>query len=466
MPIARNSAGDALSAGWITRSQTQIETPEIIFRFQTDSTTNLNEALDSSEQIIDVVDNSVFSDNDVILTDDELMLIVNASYGANQIEVTRAYGSTVADTHADTTDIYLMAIYPIMNISDISFDELLGTPEAVVTVSNADQSWNIFLSDLTNHTKLAIIELGFTGLSEWISIFTGEVDHVEYSDMNMTCSIYIVHKLTKFLNEEIGNSRDVLEYTAQNAADIIWGILVTEGGLDSELSQDNKYLDYKLWGDWKTKLAGENMDDIAARIPKSHTYRSACQLVLDLTSSWAFITNEGKIGFTHAVNDAGGSDDTWTRAQILSSVDGSDVEGNRPHTNVEELVNFVNVAYGYDPKGIPDPTGVLGLWTATEPVSGSTSADYGLSSIAEANVYIWHDDQASALGGAGWVIDIHENPMVFFETKVWLYGARVQIGDTIDLTDTDYGWSNELMKVMRIISFDLTNFVITVLVRA
>lgn len=446
--------------------QTRVETPQIIFRYQTDSTTNLNEALDASETTIDVVDNSVFSDDDVILIDDELMLITDADVGANQILVTRDYGTTIADTHADTTDIYIMTIYPVMNISDLSFDPFLGTPEAVVTVSNADQSWNIFLSDLTNHTRLAIIELQFTGLDEYMPIFTGIVDHVEYSDINMTCSIYLNHKLAKFLNQEIDPDTDALDMVNgpdTNPMDFIWAILVDEGGLDSEESQDNIDIDHTMLDITRTKLTAQNIS-IGARIPRAHTYRTAIQLILDLCSCWGFVTNEGKIGFDYAANDAVAGDHTWTQAHILSSVDGGDVDGNRPFTDASEIVNWQNMAYGYVPHGIPDDT--LGLWTGTTiNQDGTSQGVYGLAAIAEAGTLVWHNNAASATGGSDWVEDIHKNPMVFSEIKTWLYGARVQIGDVIDFTDADYGWTNELLKIMNV-SWDLTNFVITVLVRA
>ena len=91
-------------------------------------------------------------------------------------------------------DIYLFDIYPVMDISDISVDPDLGASEAVVTLSNADQSMNIFLSDLTNHGNPARIELGISGESDTMTVFTGVIDHTEFSDRDMTCSLYLTQQ--------------------------------------------------------------------------------------------------------------------------------------------------------------------------------------------------------------------------------------------------------------------------------
>lgn len=464
--ITRNSAGGTLSAGFITKLQARVESPRIVFRFATDSTTNTNEAVDTVETIIDVVDNSVFSDNDIISIDDEWMLITNATVGANQIQVTRDYGITVAATHNTATDIYILNEYPVLNISDISVDNELGSSEAVVTVSNADQSWNIFLSDLTNHGNQAQIELKFDGLSENMTVWSGVVDHTEYEDDSMTLSIYLSQPIAKLLDTTIDPRPEALIMVNgpdDNPLDFIWAILVDEGGLDSTASQANKDIDYASWSATQVKVGAQNID-IRARLSRSHTYRSAIQAVLYICSCWSFITHEGKIGFAYAANDAVAGDDTWTAAHILRTVDGSRIAGHRISTDVEEIVNdqFVSHEYIY----------TRGKWqsdidgTIVNNQDATSQNDYGVHSLAEADTNIWHFDVASATGGSDWVEDINKDPKIFSSITTWLYGARIQPGDVVDLTDPDYGFTNKLMKIERILSFNMTNFTLTVLARA
>lgn len=459
--ITRNAAGGTLSSAFITNLQSRYQSPRIVFKFATDSTTNTNEALDATETVIDVVDNSVFSDNDIIIINDskqEYLFVVNATVGVNQIQVTRGYGISVADTHNTNQDIYILNEYDVLGISDISIDQNFGASEAVVEVSNADQSWNIFLSDKTNHGNVGNVELKFDALAENMIIFRGLVDHVEYSDQNMSCFIYLYDRLADKLDEEIGDPSDDVDYTdaARLPSAIIWDLLTVQAGLDSTASTANVDIDYASYDAWATVLAGDSFS-LRARLTGGHTYRSAVQAILYLCSSYAFLTNEGRIAFDYRTNDAVAGDDTWTQSEILTEVSGSKVDGNRPYTD-KSLVNWQNTAYGYDP--------VTGVWTGTfvNQDAGSQSV-YGVQAIAEANPLVWHEDQASATGGSNWVEEIHADPKIFTELTTWLYGYRIQIGDVIDLTDSDYGWANNLMKVERIISINLTDFVITVLLR-
>jgi hypothetical protein len=466
--IARASDGSSLDASFVTALQNRSITPSIIFRFATDSTTDLNEALDDSETVIDVDDSSVFDNDDIIIVDNEYMLVVDDAVGANQIQVTRGYGISIAATHNDNSDIYLFDIYSVLDVSDISIDPDLGASEAIVTLSNADQSMNIFLSDLTNHGNPARIELGISGESDTMTVFTGVIDHTEFSDRDMTCSLYLTQQSTvlNLLDQTISPAPDALDMVNgvdTNPLDFIWSILTAEGGLDSTVTQDNIDIDYTTWSAVQTKVGTQNFS-IGARIPRSHTYRSALQLILDFCSCWAFITNEGKLGFAYADNDAVAGDDTWSESEILHKVNGSTIDGHRVSTDQSEIINNQFVSFGFSI--------TTGLWSSSElgttlqNQEATSQSDYGVRSIAEADTQIWHVDVTSATGGSNWVESIHKDPKILSEVTAWLYGARSQIGDVIDLTDVDYGFTNKLMKIMRIVSFNLTDFTVTVLMRA
>lgn len=459
--IARNSAGGALTAGTITRLQSRTQEPQIIFRFQTDSTTDLNEDLNAVEAGIDVVDSSVFADDDVIQIDDEFMLVIDAALGPNQIQVTRGYKWNPAATHSNGADIYIFNEYNVLDVSDLSIDPNLGASEAVVTVSNADQSWNIFLSDLTNHGNMGTLELKFLGFSETITLYSGVVDHIEGSSLDMAVSIYLYDRLAKFLDQEISpdpTALDMVNGASTNPMDFIWDILVSEGGLDGETSDDNIDIDYTKWNDTKTKLTASNFN-IGARIPRFHTYRTAIQAILYISSCWGFITHEGKLGFDYADNDAVGGDDTWAEGQILTTVDGNPVDGHRVYTDLSEIANDQTVYHGFDSSD--------GSWAGNITNQDATSiAEYGTFSAVEANTLVWHDTSASATGGSAFVENINKDPKVFSEVMTWLYGIRAEIGDVIDLTDADWGYANKLMKVEKILGIDMTNYTLTVLARA
>lgn len=461
--ITTNADGGALTAGTITRLQSRQAEAQMVFRFQTDSGTNLNEDLDAVEAGIDVVDSSVFSDDDIIQIDDEFMRVDDASLGPNQILVTRGHKWNPAATHSNGADIFIFNEYPTLNVSDLSIDPDMGASEAIVTVSNADQFWNIFLSDLTNHGNTGTLELHFTGFSENITLYTGVADHVEFDSDNMTASIYLVDSLSKFLDQEISPdpaALDLVNGASTNPMDFIWDILVTEGGLDSTASSDNIHIDYTKWNDTKTKLTAQNAN-IGARMPRFTTYRETIQAILYLHSLRGFITHEGRIGFDYIDNDAVSGDDTWDEGHILRTVDGSPIDGHRVYTDLTGLVNWMQAFHGYDPSTDGYP------WAGSKTQSDATSiAEYGQFNLSEANTLVWHDTLASATGGLDWIESIHKDPKVFSQITTWLNGIRSEIGDVIDLTDTDYGFANKLMKIEKILRIDMNNYTVTVLARA
>ena len=68
------------------------------------STSLAAEAIDISETAIDVDDGGDFTAGDVLLIDAELMYVSDIS--SNTLTVTRAYGTSIAATHADDTIIW------------------------------------------------------------------------------------------------------------------------------------------------------------------------------------------------------------------------------------------------------------------------------------------------------------------------------------------------------------------------
>jgi hypothetical protein len=70
-----------------------------------DSTTDLNEALDTTETGVDVVSGAAFSANDIILIEAEQMFVVSIS--TNTLTVTRGYNGTTAAAHVTGLNVYV-----------------------------------------------------------------------------------------------------------------------------------------------------------------------------------------------------------------------------------------------------------------------------------------------------------------------------------------------------------------------
>ena len=81
-----------------------------------DTGTEMAEALDATETAIDVDDGSIFTVNDLMQVDDEVMLVT--AIATNTLTVTRGYFSTTAATHLDNANI-------LRPLADTVFDFLV-----------------------------------------------------------------------------------------------------------------------------------------------------------------------------------------------------------------------------------------------------------------------------------------------------------------------------------------------------
>lgn len=92
------------------------------FGTPTDSTANLNEALDNSEEEIDVTSGAAFNAGEIIRVDFEQMRVLDIV--SNTLLVVRGYNNTKRVTHTTTTDVY---VYRTFNVTRA----VNGTTQAV-----------------------------------------------------------------------------------------------------------------------------------------------------------------------------------------------------------------------------------------------------------------------------------------------------------------------------------------------
>lgn len=85
-----------------------------------DTGVNVDEALDNSETVVDVGDASIFTINDLIQVDSEIMLVtaLDSATTQNTLTVTRAYFSTTAATHDTAADI-------LRPLADVVYDYII-----------------------------------------------------------------------------------------------------------------------------------------------------------------------------------------------------------------------------------------------------------------------------------------------------------------------------------------------------
>lgn len=331
------------------------------------------------------------------------------------------------------------------SMSNYSRSGGLDVGEMMITLLNTDLQWNNFVTTEGELTKAASLDLYFQGDSEYMPIFTGEVIRASHMDRDMKVSLHIRDPVSITLNGPLGDAQDPVDYTdvGRNPADMVWDILITHAGLDSTESQSNTDIDYDLWNFWKAYMNTQNQQYKAYFFGNS--YRSAIREILRLAQSLAWITNEGKIGF---VGICAGSvaDDTWTREHIIEI---------NPEADVDNIINDQTTRFGWDL--------FSGSWEGyVSGVDSGSQSDYGEHPIVEESVIVWHDTSASATGGQVLVDNIYDGKYVTASIAVPWFGFRAQPGDLIGITDSDYGFSADLFKVLAIDDLNMDDLSITV----
>jgi hypothetical protein len=331
-------------------------------------------------------------------------------------------------------------------MSNYSRSGNLDTGEILITLMNTDQQWNNFISTEGEFTKSGVVDLYFYGDSEYMPIFTGQVIGAQHIDREMKVSLRLRDPLSVTLDGPLGDIENTKDYTdtGRTPAELVWKILTEEAGFDSTASTANTNIDYDLWNFWHAWGGTANLSFKAFFY--GNTFRSAIREILRLSNSMAWITNEGKLGF---VGTPAGTvaDDTWTQEHILE---------NNPEADIDNIVNDQTTRFGY--KG-PTMSGWEGYVSGTDATS---QGHYGEHKIIEESALVWHDTQASATAGQGFVDDLFDGKYVTTSITVPWFGFRTQPGDLISITDADYGFSTDLFKILEIENLSMDDFTITV----
>lgn len=331
-------------------------------------------------------------------------------------------------------------------ISNLSRTGNLPIGEILVTVMNTDGFWNTFISTEGEFTKTGSIEIYHAGDSEYMPLFTGEVMRATGIDEEMKMTLLIRDRLSAILDAPLGSANDLKDYTdaARTPAELVWKILTEEAGFDTTINQSNTDFDFGSWGAWQAATSANNLSFKA--LFYGNSIRSAIREILRMSQSFAWVTNEGKLAFEEKVNTSVAGDDTWTKEHILS---------NTPDPNIDHIINDQHIYYNYST--------FAGGWESNHAHADFTSQGfYGVHPHTENTPIVWHNDLASATGAALWIDHLYDGKQVFTSVKVPWYGFRTQIGDIIDLTDADWGFSNDLFKVHEIEDINLDDYTITV----
>lgn len=445
-----------VSAGYKTKLESQSNQPRIRFLFYKDSITATTIAFHENSPAADTITDSgdgllaagLQADDAIIVSGSTLnnggYIIDTVTDGTITLIATddlaeEAAGDEMLIIASRTTyDSY------VDSVSSLRRDTSLSSGTAVVKVTNIDQTWNIFESDLTNFGKTAQLKLFFSGDSEYITYFTGTVEKVVYKDA--FAFLYIRDKMASTLEIPLQSGQypveiydPIGEEVCFNPADLVWKILVDFGGLDDTVGVGNVDIDYDTWVAWHDDcVAGAKNYCLRARFT-GHSIRSALLAIANRSNSYIWVNNEDKFSFAPPYDAAG---------QTFSVSDCKEIDLD---ISKEGLMNDCIVYYGYQPNVGPS------TWTGTQSDddAGSKTA-YGDREFTEESRVVWHWNVSSALSDAVYKILGYKNPIKYILLEATMKGFITEIADEVTVTESLKGLSSETVRIIEIASLDLT----------
>jgi len=218
-------------------------------------------------------------------------------------------------------------------------------------------------------------------------------------------------------------------HSSYNPADLAWEILTVYGGLSGITSSANPDIDYDLWVIWKSycftfqyliqgHFAGDSINDILIKISR-------------ITDSMIYVTGAGKIGFRIFIEDTTSPMDI-TRDDLL--------EFPRIFIDSTELMNYLTVYYGYNP--------ATQIWLSSLIAQNSQSqTDFGLFTLQEKDVVLWHSGYYSAEAYAVKKLDREKEPIGEGECLLPLKGFTTGVGRGLDITEAFRGFANKGLRI-------------------
>ena len=327
------------------------------------------------------------------------------------------------------------------DVSTITRSADLTSGWGTAILSNVDQTWNLFLADRTEIGSAGILglkpidSLGFTNRTK---LFTGKIDDVSYTGVEAVLKVR--DSLVSTLEKRLGNGENPVEYlTPQNPADLVWELLVTEGGLDSTASTENTDIDYTSWSDWDT-----DCDTLKYSLQAKftgHYITTALLMIAELTSSYIWVAGDGKFNFKRPIPPFTPS--------ALPRYDRSNCLQIDVAVTKENLTNYFRCRYGWDED--------VNEWTGSVLEEDATSqTDYGIYTGVEEGKVVWHADEDSAGEMAERVVDKNKTPLAQLTITSTLRGVLLGLGDTILITELLKNLNPIYVRVEEMHNIDVT----------
>lgn len=286
-----------------------------------------------------------------------------------------------------------------------------------IDLSNADKTFNFFLTDGTLLTTNCTLQMGFA--DELLSLMSGTIDAIRSKDE--VISLTLINKFKKLSDRIIGDLTSPTLYTNSNylVHDLAWYICTSHGNLSALTSTNNPDIDYASFNSWTAVFSADNVRMNARFTGNAAT--SMLKKIALLTQSAIWVENN-KLKFVRFT----AADSSSVTLNDSTTIDGTQTMDARA------LVNRCYVGANYN---ITSATYAI---TVSDANSSSISR-YGAKERIFKEENIWYVDSASAINLAQRTVLTNREiePRLTIESP--LQAVHLTIGDTIAVIDSHVG---------------------------
>jgi len=253
------------------------------------------------------------------------------------------------------------------------------------------------------------------GISESITLFSGEISNISYA--NEDCSLKIKDKFQQLSERQIGTSDLPISYTGSNylVSDIAWWVVTSYGGYSTLTSSSNPDINYQKFSEWASifsadaifmnaEFDGQKCTEVLRKIARN-------------TQSAIFIDNN-KLTFNRfGIIDS-----------AVTSLGPGEIKNLELSFNTDQIVNKQYIAGDYSPAS--DSYGFTVFDESTPSVNS-----FGLKENLIKDKNIWYINSSSAINLAERKILTDADPDDSVKVTTGLQGLPRIIGETLTLLD-------------------------------
>jgi hypothetical protein len=330
----------------------------------------------------------------------------------------------------------------ILKIGTIRRDMNLATGKALVTLNNAGGWWNFLKATNNALGDTAEIQVYVEGdAANAYTLFKGTVHYPIYE--GSTATIQIKDHNSKFLDRRVGsNASPATWYQGQtrDANEIVWRLLTTDGGLSGLVSPANTDIDYAYFVRWRDNhIATENYE--LKGLPKGQTVGQLLMIICQMTHSFIWIGNDGKVKFAPPFEPG------FTYTDANTGKRGKPGQGRDLQVVDDKIINDVTVRHGHNFS--------QGSWVGSVNNTDATSiAKFGtFAKTIEGRIFA-HMTAASATSDRDDTLVYYAFPLRFVNLIGGLPAIMEDLGRELTVSDTLKGISSQSMYSEQII-YDL-----------